>query len=58
MAAVAEVWAARVDDLRARRLRGYGAVHPDLAARLDPRIDELRRLLEALADAAARLPED
>jgi hypothetical protein len=57
VAAVAEVWAARVDDLRARRLRGYGAVHAELASRLDPRIDELRRLLEALADAAQRLPE-
>lgn len=57
VAAVAEVWAARVDDLRARRLRGYGAVHPELPSRLDPRIDELRRLLEALADAAQRLPE-
>ncbi len=55
--AVAEVWAARVDDLRARRLLGYGAVHPELADRLDLRIDELRRLLEALADAALRLPE-
>jgi hypothetical protein len=50
IAAVAEVWATRMDDLRARRLKGYGPVHPELAARLDPRLDQLRRLLEALAE--------
>jgi hypothetical protein len=55
--AVAEVWAARVHDLRARRLSAYGAVHPALAARLDPRLDQLRQLLEALAEQASRLPE-
>ena len=58
VAAVAGVWAARVDDLRARRLKSSGAVHPDLAAVLDPRIERLRGLLEALADAGAALPED
>jgi len=57
VAAVAEVWAARIEDLRARRLSGYGAVHPDLAGRLDPRVEEVRARLEALAAAAARLPE-
>jgi hypothetical protein len=57
VAAVAEVWAARVEDLRARRLAGYGPVHPDLPARLDPRVEDVRRRLEALADAAARLPD-
>jgi hypothetical protein len=57
VAAVAEVWAARIEDLRARRLAGYGAVHPGLAARLDPRVEEVRQRLEALAAAAARLPE-
>src|SRR5437899_9933899 len=31
VAAVAEVWAARIEDLRARRLTGYGPVHPELA---------------------------
>ena len=56
--AVAEVWAARVEDLRARRLAGYGPVHPDLARRLDPAVDTLRRRLEALASAAAQLPDD
>jgi hypothetical protein len=55
--AVADVWAARVEDLRARRLAGYGSVHPELAARLDPRVEDLRRRLEALADAAAHLPD-
>ncbi len=58
LAAVAEVWAARIEDLRARRLRGYGAVHPDLAGRLDPRVERVRKLLNALADAAALLPEE
>ena len=57
VAAVAEVWAARVEDLRARRLASYGPVHPDLPARLDPRVEDVRRRLEALADAAARLPD-
>jgi hypothetical protein len=57
VAAVAAVWAARIDDLRARRLRGYGPVHPGLAERLDPRVDDVRRHLEALAVAAAALPE-
>ena len=55
--AVAEVWSARVEDLRASRLAGYGAVHPRLAERLDPGVDDLRRRLEALAAAAARLPD-
>ena len=57
IAAVAEVWAARIEDLRARRLKGYGPVHAGLAARLDPLIEEVRRRLEALAAAAAALPE-
>ena len=56
VAAVAEVWAARVENLRARRLAAYGAVHPDLEKSLDPGIEELRRRLEHLADAAEDLP--
>lgn len=56
VAAVAEVWSARVEDLVARRLAAYGSVHPDLAARLDPGVEQLRRRLEELADAAVRLP--
>ena len=57
IAAVAEVWAARIEDLRARRLEGYGPVHAGLAARLDPLVEEVRCRLEALAAAAAALPE-
>lgn len=57
VAAVAEVWAARIEDLRARRLEGYGPVHRDLAATLDPRVDELRQRFEALAAAVRDLPE-
>ena len=55
VAVVAGVWAARVDDLRARRLKSSGAVHEGLAAVLDPRIERLRGLLEVLADAGAAL---
>ena len=55
--ATAEVWAVRVEDLRARRLGAYGEVHPDLGATLDPRLDQLRRALVALAEAATGLPE-
>lgn len=55
--ATAEVWAVRMEDLRARRLRAYGEVHPDLGATLDPRLDQLRRALVALAEAATGLPE-
>ncbi len=58
VAAVAEVWAARMDDLRARRLAAYGPVHPDLAGQLDPGVETVRRRLEALAEVAALLPND
>ncbi len=58
VAAVAEVWAARIEDLRARRLEGYGPVHPELAASLDPGVDAVRRRLEALGAAARGLPEE
>ena len=57
VAAVAELWAARIEDLRAHRLKGYGPVHRDLAQSLDPQVDELRRRLEALGEAARGLPE-
>lgn len=52
---VAEVWAMRLHDLHAVALRGYGAVHPDLAARLDPLIDEIQLRLRELADASTAL---
>ncbi|HXF95160.1 MAG TPA: hypothetical protein VNI61_03550 [Gemmatimonadales bacterium] len=58
VAAVAEVWAARVEDLRARRLKSYGDVHPDLPRVLDPLLDRLLQALEALGAAASELPED
>ena len=57
VAAVAEVWWARVEDLRARRLKAYGEVHPDLPAALDPHVERLEDLLLDLAREAARLPE-
>jgi hypothetical protein len=57
VAATAEVWAVRVDDLRAHRMRGYGPVHPELADLLDPRLEAMRKILLALADAASELPE-
>jgi len=56
VAAVAEVWASRLADLHARSLRAYGKVHPDLAAALDGRLDEIIGLLEELAQAGIRLP--
>jgi hypothetical protein len=57
VAAVAEVWAARVEDLRADRLKSYGDVHPDLGATIDPQLERLHGALDALADAAVELPE-
>lgn len=56
LAAVAETWATRLEDLHAKGLRPYGRVHPDLAGALDPKLDELIRLLEELAEAAGSLP--
>jgi hypothetical protein len=53
---VAEVWATRLEDLHARKLRPYGKVHADLAGALDGRLDELVVMLEELAVAAGRLP--
>lgn len=55
--AVAEVWAARMEDLEARRLAAYGPVHPQLAEILDSRLMRLRDLLASLGDAASELPE-
>jgi hypothetical protein len=57
VAALAEVWAVRMEDLVANRLTAYGPVHPGLASRLDPRVAGLRDLLGELADLAQRLPE-
>lgn len=57
VAALAEVWAVRMEDLVARRLAPYGAVHPGLAEQLDPKVERLRVLLSDLAAVAQRLPE-
>lgn len=56
LAAVAETWANRLEDLHARGLKPYGKVHPELAGALDAKLDVLIGLLEELADAGARLP--
>lgn len=56
--AVAEVWAARVEDLRSRRLMAYGDVHPDLTRVLDLHVARVRRALEVLAGAVTTLPDD
>jgi hypothetical protein len=55
--AIAEVWRARMEDLRALHLESYGTVHPDLPAALDPHIDRFQDLLRELARAALQLPE-
>jgi len=55
--ATAEVWATTAEDLKARRLRGYGEVHPDLAGVLDGRVDQIVRQLRAIADLADKLPD-
>jgi hypothetical protein len=57
IATVAEVWVSRLHDLMAARLRGYGPVDPTLGEILDPRVRELQRRLEALADAARVPPQ-
>lgn len=49
---VAYTWAARVSDLKAERLKGYGAVHPALHRCLDPSVDRVLRALVALGQVA------
>ncbi len=55
--ATAEVWAMSAEDLKARNLRGYGAVHADLGGVLDGRVDDIARRLRRLAEQASALPE-
>ena len=55
--ATAEVWASSMEDIKARQLKAYGHVHPDLAKVLDPKMDEIVRLLQTVADLANRLPD-
>jgi hypothetical protein len=57
VAAIAEVWWSRVEDLRARRLKAHGEVHPGLSAALDPHVERLEALLLELAREAMTLPE-
>jgi hypothetical protein len=47
-AAFTVAWAG-VEEIRSRRLSGYGAVDPSLQSSLDPLVDELSRLLLHLA---------
>ena len=49
LTAVAIVAAINVEDSGSRGLRGYGTVDPADAARIDPVIDQLRRLLYQIA---------
>lgn len=55
--ATAEVWASSMEDVKARHLKAYGRVHPELAETLDPRVDEIVTLLQQMADLAGRLPD-
>jgi hypothetical protein len=55
--ATAEVWATSMEDVRARHLKGYGPVHPDLARALDPPLNEIIQLLRGMAKLAASLPD-
>jgi hypothetical protein len=45
-------WLARLHDLRAAKLAGYGAVAGELAGALDPSLDEIARALERVAQLA------
>lgn len=45
-------WLARLHDLHAAKLSGYGAVADELAGALDPGIDEIARGLEQVARLA------
>ena len=55
--AIAEVWASSIEDIKARHLRAYGQVQPGLAQALDPRADDVVRLLQRMADLAGALPD-
>jgi hypothetical protein len=55
--ATAEVWASGMEDVKARHLKAYGRVHPNLAETLDPRVDEIVKLLQQMADLSGRLPD-
>ena len=48
---LADTWTVRSHDLRVASFVGYGPIHPQLAERLDPLIDELQSALRDLAVA-------
>jgi hypothetical protein len=50
-------WLARLHDLRAAKLSGYGAVADDLAPVLDPGLDEIARGLERISRLAREAGE-
>ncbi|GBD32574.1 MAG: hypothetical protein KatS3mg081_2516 [Gemmatimonadales bacterium] len=53
VAATAEVWIARLEDLKAHRLASYGTLPvTEISRALDPQVEELQRALSALAKAA------
>ncbi len=52
--AYAGAWLARLHDLHAGNLSGYGAVAPGLAAELDPALDQIARAFERLARSAGK----
>ncbi len=52
--AYSNAWLARLHDLRAANLRGYGSVAEGLARELDPALDDVSRGLERLARLAAK----
>jgi hypothetical protein len=55
--ATAEVWESSIEDVKAKHLGAYGRVHPGLAAVLDPRADEIVRMLQEMSELASRLPD-
>lgn len=55
--AYVHAWLARLHDLRARNLSGYGAVADGLAAELDPALDQIAHSLERLARLAGEAEE-
>ena len=55
---IAGVWWGRVDELHAKALTGYGAVHPDLPDMLDPLVADLQNGLLSLAQSVQHFQED
>jgi hypothetical protein len=47
-----------LDELKSKRLRGYGEVPDELREFLDPMIDEIRRLISEICEIASPKDED